>query len=191
MHDYPLSATQVAARSSTSFEEAQGAVYMAASARVMPLSAFAAKTGLGVGRCRSMAWRWGVCFEDYDPYAEPVCVEWCKVTEGWDLFLEGLVIGECRRNQGEYRARLFSQTSCARTDPRAAMRALSEELGALSANLPALLGAPVYACVRDAEGHLDTVLFGDAESADVKRCRAALDFETHTPSSERARKVAA
>lgn len=178
MRDIFLSASQIQNAAGSTFADAQFGAYMAQVADEWTIAQFAEKIGLPIMSCREAAYRWGVRFSDYDPFAKPKRLEWRKVKVGWDLLDGEEVIGECRRqSDGRYIAKLFGQTGVEGWNARQVMRVLSLKIDALSPDLPGFDGLPVKTVETNAEGLVSEVIFPpDADEGDVKRCREALDF---------------
>lgn len=178
MRDIFHSASQIQNAAGSTFADAQFAAYMAQVAGDWTISTFAEKIGLPLMTCREAAYRWGVRFPDYDPFAKPKRLEWRKAKKGWDLIDGESVIGECRRqSDGKYLASLFSQTSVESWDARQAMRVLTLKIDAMSPDLPGFNGLPVKSVETNEHGLVfDTIFPPEADKANVRRCRDALDY---------------
>lgn len=178
MRDVFHSASQIQNAAGSTFADAQFAAYMAQVAGDWTLATFAEKIGLPMMTCREAAYRWGVQFSDYDPFAKPKRLEWRKVKVGWDLLDGDKVIGECRRQEsGKYRARMFSHAEIESWDARQAMRVLSLKIDALSPELTGFNGKPVKTVETIESGLVSEVIFPpQSEEDNVHRCRTALDF---------------
>lgn len=179
MLDNVLSADQVRAAAGVAFAEAQAACYMA-SAADRTVAEFCASTGFTIRRCREQAFRWGVQFTDYDPFAKAKQLTWVKLKVGWELRDGEDAIGDCQRTPaGKYRARLFSRIEVENWDRARAMRELAAEIDALSSDLPGFHGKPVRVVEVTDAGLVFDVIFPVTDE-DVQRCRDALQFRTLT-----------
>lgn len=173
------SADQVRNAAGCSFGEAQVACYMAGfAAEGRTLCDFMGRGRMDERSARDFAYRFGIVFPDYDPFAKPKRLEWRKAKVGWDLLDGEEVIGECRRQpDGRYEARLYSATSETGWNARLVMRLISEALDTMSRDTPGFDGAPVKSVVTNANGLVGEVLF-PADDEDLRRCRDALHFRT-------------
>lgn len=88
MLDNAISADQVRARAGIALPEAQAAVYMqSAKLEGWTLAEFQERTSMSSRDARSLAYRFGIEFEDFDPQSPPVELVWRKARKGWELFL--------------------------------------------------------------------------------------------------------
>ena len=125
MLNWPISATQLKGQSHQSFSDAQVAIYMASVSQDWTLSRLAREIDKTLGECRSLAFKWGIPFSDYNPDAPQKQLQFQKVANGWDLKDGENIIGECRSDKTQYVARIFSGTECRASSARKAMRDLS------------------------------------------------------------------
>lgn len=178
MLDLPLSADQIRNAAGVTFAEAQLAAYMASASDTWTLADFEEKTGLSRAACRAEAFRWGVQFPDYNPFAKPKRLEFRKAKVGWGLLDGEDEIGECCRDSktGKYVARLFSQLSVENWDARRAMSELARKVDELSPDLMGFDGLPVKVVEVTEHGLVAEILFGDPDTDEVHRCRTALDY---------------
>lgn len=178
MLDNGLSADQVRSAAGVTFQAALVACYLAAAASSgLSLAEVQSRTGMERAKCRSEAFRWGIQFSDYDPFAAPKRLEWRKVKLGWELLDGSDCIGACQRDEdGRYTAKLFSATKVTNWNARKAMTLLSVELDAMSSDLPGLDGRPIRVVVSNKDGLVEQILFGDGD--EYQGFRDALQFRT-------------
>lgn len=171
MIDNGLSADQVRAKAGCTHTEAQAACYMSSAASDgWTLADFQDRTRLGAVAARGMAFRFGVEFNDYDPFSKGKRLAWRKVKSGWELRDGETVHGRCQRSDGKYHADGFGVSESA-WDGRTAMRMASEKIDALS---PELFGGRLVSFTsQDAEGKFEGYVF-PIITDEVQSCRNAL-----------------
>lgn len=168
------SADQVRNAAGYSFGEAQVACYMAAfAASKHTLSDFMDKGRMDRRGARDFAFRFGIVFDDYDPFAKPRRLEWRKAKPGWELLDGDAVIGTClRQSDGRYKVEAldFTDTGWNRS---VLMQRAAEALDASDH----FGGKPLLVVLSNDAGLIEDRIFPVDEDK-LTRCRGALHFRT-------------
>lgn len=109
------------------------------------------------------------------PLGEPVRLEWRKAKPGWELFNGAELIGSCTREPDrQYHVRVNGLDHAELelgSDPRVVMRKAAAAIDALSPKI--FQGAPVTACIIEADGSVET-LFPPLDE-ELSACRKVFD----------------
>jgi len=161
MLDNAISADQVRARAGIALPEAQAAVYMqSAKLEGWTLAEFQERTSMSSRDARSLAYRFGIEFEDFDPQSPPVELVWRKAKKGWELYQGKEAVGLCVRHdlgnpQGKvYVVEAFNVRVSAVT-ARVAMAQAASKIDAISADV--FDGQPVLTRIEEQDGVVDTL----------------------------------